>query len=62
MRIVVSELDELVRLDVFLTERLDETRSNIGKHIKDGTIRVNNNIVKTGYLLRANDIIEFEEW
>lgn len=62
MRIVVSELDELVRLDVFLTERLDETRSNIGKHIKDGTITVNNNIVKTGYLLKSNDIIEFEEW
>lgn len=62
MRIVVNEDEELVRLDTFLTSRLDETRSNISKHIKDGTIKVNGNIVKSGYLLKSWDIIEYEEW
>lgn len=62
MRIVVSEDEELVRLDTFLTSKLDETRSNISKHIKDGTIKVNDNIVKSGYLLKEGDIIEYEEW
>lgn len=62
MRIVVNEDEELVRLDTFLTSKLDETRSNISKHIKDGTIKVNGNIVKSGYLLKSWDIIEYEEW
>ncbi len=62
MRIVVSKDEELIRLDMFLTKNLEESRSNISKHIKDGTIKVNGNVVKTGYLLREGDLIEYEEW
>ena len=62
MRIVVSKDEELIRLDMFLTKNLEESRSNISKHIKDGTIKVNSNVVKTGYLLREGDLIEYEEW
>ena len=47
---------------MFLTKNLEESRSNISKHIKDGTIKVNSNVVKTGYLLREGDLIEYEEW
>ncbi len=62
MRIVVSKDEELIRLDMFLTKNLEESRSNISKYIKDGTIKVNSNVVKTGYLLREGDLIEYEEW
>lgn len=62
MRIVVSKDEELIRLDMFLTKNLEESRSNISKYIKDGTIKVNGNVVKTGYLLREGDLIEYEEW
>ena len=44
------------------TKNLEESRSNISKYIKDGTIKVNSNVVKTGYLLREGDLIEYEEW
>lgn len=62
MKLVISDEEELNRLDMFLTSRLDESRSNIQKHIKDGTIKVNGEVVKTGYLLKEGDTIEYEEW
>ncbi len=62
MQIKVTTEIEGSRLDTFLTNHLDSSRSNISKHIKDGTITVNGKIVKTGYALKENDIIEYEEW
>lgn len=58
---VVSEVDELKRLDIFLTENLSESRSFILKNIKNGNILVNNTIVKGGYLLKKNDVIKIND-
>ena len=57
-KIVVTKEMELKRLDVYLTEVLEESRNFILKNIKSGNIKVNNNIVKGGYLLKENDVIE----
>ena len=56
--IVVNENDNLKRLDVFLTEFTGESRNFILKNIKSGNILVNNNVVKGGYTLKTNDVIE----
>ena len=45
------------RLDMYLSNELNESRSLILKNIKNGNIKVNNNIVKGGYLLRLNDVV-----
>ena len=45
------------RLDQFLTEKLETSRSQITKHIKDGNILVNGNVVKPGYTLKLDDVI-----
>lgn len=51
-----------LRLDAYITNLLNNSRSNIDKHIKLGDVLVNNNIVKTGYSLKEGDIIEIKEW
>lgn len=56
MEIKVDE--ENVRLDVFLTEKLEESRSQITKMIKNKEITVNGNIPKAGLLLKKDDKIE----
>lgn len=56
--LVVQSQQEGMRLDVFLTESLDFSRSKINKEIKNKKILVNNNEVKSGYLIRENDEIE----
>ena len=58
MQIKINETDTGQRLDVYLTEELETSRSNISKHIKLGDILVNGESVKTGYLLNLNDVIE----
>jgi len=62
MKIVVDKEFCLQRLDVYLTNILKTSRSNINKHIKSGDILVNNSTVKTGYALKENDEIEIKEW
>lgn len=59
--IVVEEENSLKRLDVFLTEVLGESRNFISKNIKNGNILVNNSIVKNGYLLKTNDVINIKD-
>jgi len=48
-----------VRLDAYLLEQYfqDKSRNFVQQCIKDGQIKVNDHIVKTGYLLKANDQI-----
>ena len=53
--LIVSENDNLKRLDIYLTEHLDESRNFISKNIKNGNITVNGNTVKSGYSLRTGD-------
>ena len=59
--IKVSNENHLKRLDVFLTDELNESRNFILKNIKSGKILVNNNIVKGGYLIKENDVITVDD-
>ena len=62
MKLVVSSDNKDIRLDNYMTSILDTSRSNITKHIKDGTIKVNDKVVKSGYMLKEKDIITYSEW
>lgn len=58
--IVVTEEFNLLRLDKFLTDNRDESRSTIQAMIKQGNILVNDVIVKTGYKIKTDDVITIE--
>lgn len=51
-----------IRIDQYLTSKLNITRSKIEKMIKEGNIKVNGNIVKKSYILNLNDEISIEEY
>ena len=57
----IEENDINIRLDIYLTSLLNESRNLILKNIKSGNIRVNDEIVKGGYLTKLNDVIEIGE-
>ena len=50
--------DEGMRLDKYLTNTLEESRSQILKMIKNKEITLNNKYPKAGEILKKNDIIE----
>jgi|Deesub1362A_J573_1020465.scaffolds.fasta_scaffold02127_2 23S rRNA pseudouridine1911/1915/1917 synthase len=54
----VSAHEEGQRLDVFLSEKTELTRSKIQNLLRDGHILVNNRKEKQGYRVRRGDIIE----
>lgn len=58
MKLVIDENNIEKRLDVFVSENSDISRSQITKLIKDGNILVNNKTTKTGYMTKLNDVIE----
>ena len=51
-----------VRIDQYLVEKLDFTRSKIEKIIKEDKVKVNGNVVKKSYILKQGDFIEVEEY
>ena len=53
--------DEKVRIDKYLIDRLDYSRSKIQKMIKSGNILVNDNLVKNSYQLNVGDSIDVDE-
>ena len=60
MKIIIDELSQGTRIDLYLSEILNNfSRSRIQSKIKNGNVTVNNNTVKSSYLLKENDIIEF---
>ena len=62
MKYIVSNEDKGKRLDIYLSDMQEDiTRSYIKTLIKNGTILINNIVPnKSGYLLKENDIIEFD--
>ena len=62
MKVVISNEDSSKRLDNYLSELLNLSRSNVGKHIKLGEVLVNKKTVKSGYSLKEGDIVEYSKW
>lgn len=54
---IIYEAELEQRLDTFLAEKLDESRSQLKKHIDSGEILVNGKQVKSGYNLSLGDKI-----
>ncbi len=55
----VADSEKGVRIDLFLSEMLECTRSRIGKLIEDGLVKRNGEIVqKSGQTVQPNDLIE----
>lgn len=62
MKLTINNEDVSIRLDKFLIQKYPEkTRSHIKHWIEDGVVLVNGKIVKAGYAIRQDDIIEMGE-
>lgn len=59
---IIEEKDVGKRIDKFLTEETEYTRSKIQKMLEDGYILVNNSKVKTSYQLKEQDNITIEDY
>ena len=59
MEIEVKE--NLVRIDKFLVDYMEESRSTIAKMIENSFILVNGNKVKANYVVKMGDVITVEE-
>ena len=57
MTVEVKVRENNIRLDKYLEDEIDFTRSKIKKLVDNGNILVNDKKVKAGYLVRENDII-----
>ena len=55
---IIVETDSKERLDSFLSNELDISRSKIQKLIKEEKVKVNNKTVSSSYQVRLNDEIE----
>ncbi len=61
---IVTETNNLERIDKFLTEITEHSRSTIQAMIRSGNVTVNEITVKTGYKIKTDDeikIVPFEE-
>ena len=57
---IISEKSN-IRIDAYLSEKTDYTRSKIQKLIKDEQITVNDKKINSNYKLKENDIININE-
>lgn len=57
MRFKIEEEKDLVRLDKFLFDNLDISRSKVQEMIKENLVKVNDKFVKSSYVLRINDVV-----
>ena len=55
------KVDNSSRLGSFLCSKLEKSRSKIQDMIKKGNIRVNDNIVKSSYVVKVDDIIDVDD-
>ena len=60
MNKLIFDLNEKIRLDVFLTEKLNISRSRISKAIKKGDVKVNDNLTSPSLILKEGDVITFD--
>ena len=61
MKLTPTDADDFdKRLDVFMAERADITRSASQKLLKDGLVRVNGTVINKSYRIKESDVIEFE--
>lgn len=57
MNIIIDDSNQLERLDKYLINKLDISRSKVQEMIKQDLVKVNNHNVKNSYLLKLNDEI-----
>ena len=61
MKLVIDDLTEEKRLDLYLADILqDVSRSKIQSEIKNDFITVNNKTVKSSYTIKSGDVIEID--
>lgn len=58
---IVEKEDSQVRLDQYLAQKLEISRSKIQNAIKEQKVKVNGKIVSASYQVKENDKIEMEE-
>lgn len=64
MEKLIIEEDTNSRIDSYLSDKLDFSRSRVAKMIKDNAILVNNKEIKSSYVLKQGDEIiigDYEE-
>lgn len=60
MKLIIDETVEEKRIDTYLAEYMqDFSRSKIQSEIKKGCVLVNSGIVKSSYIIKEGDVIEF---
>ena len=59
---IIDENNVDIRIDKYLTDNTEYTRSKIQKMIDNGNILVNGKEVKSSYILKENDKIDIEEY
>lgn len=62
MEIKVEKENSGKRLDVFLMEQTEYSRSKVQKLVEDNKVLVNNTETKSSYKLKENDVINYEEY
>ena len=58
MIFTITNEDELIRLDKYLIDNLNISRSKVQEMIKQNLVLVNDKVVKNSYILKLDDVIE----
>lgn len=62
MEIVVEEGELGIRLDAYLSKKLEFSRSKIVKMIREGVVQVNGKAVKNSYIIKGGDYLTIGEY
>lgn len=62
MILKANDVDNTKRIDVFLMEKTDYSRTKVQSLIKDKKVKANGICVKASYRVKKNDNIEYEEY